>query len=124
MAGATCGTSDSTRALTRALEKAGHTKPPGAAVHHIVARTAKKAKPARDVLQDFKIDMDDAVNGVFLPANRKSPNPTGASVHASLHTNKYYEEVNEVLKQASTRAEVVDVLESIRAQLLVGTMTR
>jgi antitoxin component of RelBE/YafQ-DinJ toxin-antitoxin module len=124
VASGTCGSGGSSRALTAALEKAGHIKPPGAAVHHIVARTAKKAREAREVLQKYGIDMDDAVNGVFLPAARKSPNPASASVHSTLHTDKYYKAVNELLLEANTRAEVVERLAEIRAQLLAGTMVR
>jgi hypothetical protein len=58
----------SSRVLGRALEAAGHFRPPSSAAHHIVAGTAKIAADARAALRRFGIALDDAVNGVFLPA--------------------------------------------------------
>jgi hypothetical protein len=89
-----CG---SPRALARALEKAGHTRPKGAAVHHIVA-----------------------ANGVFLPATRKSPNSTGAAVHSTLHTKEYYKIVNQMLEKAKSKADAEGILRRIHHSLLAG----
>ncbi len=110
----------SSRALGRALEAAGHVRPPGAAAHHIVAGGARAAAPARTVLQRFGIGINDAVNGVFLPATRAAPNPAGAAVHSTLHTRLYYQTINRRLAQATTRQEVLDVLQAIRRALLNG----
>jgi hypothetical protein len=112
-----CG---SPRALARALEKAGHTRPKGAAVHHIVAANAKNAKPARKLLRKFGIGLDDAVNGVFLPATRKSPNSTGAAVHSTLHTKEYYKIVNQMLEKAKSKADAEGILRRIHHSLLAG----
>ncbi|TKD12807.1 AHH domain-containing protein [Polyangium fumosum] len=110
----------SSDALGRALEKAGHARPPGAAVHHIVAGNAPAAQRARDILAKFGIGMDDAANGVFLPATRAAPNPTGAAVHSTLHTNTYYQTVNQMLDTAKTQAEAEAILQDIRNILLSG----
>jgi A nuclease family of the HNH/ENDO VII superfamily with conserved AHH len=110
----------SSRALGRALEAAGHVRPPGSAAHHIVAGDAEAAAPARAVLARFGIGMNDAANGVFLPKNLSVPNPTGAAVHSTVHTRAYYQAVNRRLSQAATRQEVLEALESIRQGLLSG----
>ncbi len=110
----------SRRALARALIAAGHMRPRGAAAHHIVAVRAPAAARARDKLKQLGIGINEAVNGVFLPATRKSPNPTGAAVHTTLHTNKYYQTVNSMLTRATTRAEAEEALRAIAQTLLAG----
>ena len=117
---ATAAVAPSSRVLGKALEAAGHVRPPGAAAHHIVAGAAKRAHRAREVLRHFGIGINDAVNGVFLPATRASPNPTGAAVHSTLHTKRYYDAVNEALQAAGTRAEAEAILRSFRQLLLSG----
>lgn len=57
---------------------------------------------------------------MFLPANRAVPNPTGAAVHSTLHTNPYYSKVNRLLGQATSRQDVLDTLDFIRGELLAG----
>ena len=54
--------------------------------------------------------IDEAANGVLLQRG----------VHAGIHTRAYYNAVNELLGQATTRSEVVEALGSIRAALLGG----
>jgi len=114
------GARASSEALAKNLEGAGVTRPANTDAHHIVAGGAKKAGPAQAVLKRFGININDANNGVFLPSNKKSPNPTGAAVHRTLHTNDYYDEVNALLTQATTRQQVLDMLSYIRSQLLSG----
>ena len=108
------------RALGQALEAAGHVRPAGSAAHHIVAGGAKAAAPARAALQRFGIGINDAANGVFLPASRAAPNASGAAVHSTLHTRAYYEAVNDALGQAKTRTEALEVLGALRQGLLGG----
>jgi cyanophycinase-like exopeptidase len=110
----------SSRILGRSLEAAGHTRPPGSAAHHIVAGGADDAEPARRVLANFGIGINDAANGVFLPASKNSPNVMGAAVHASLHTKRYYKAVNKLLSTAKTRERVLAILAGIRQKLLAG----
>ena len=66
------------------------------------------------------MDIDEAANGVFLPGNARSPNPGGAAVHNSLHTEAYYVEVNRLLKDVATREEAEAMLHVIRKRLLAG----
>ena len=98
---------------------------PGAVAHHIVAFKARDASRTRAILARFGIGINDAANGVFLPATRAAPNPaapnpTGAAVHSTLHTNQYYRTVNNLLVKATTRAEAEAILASIRQRLLSG----
>jgi RHS repeat-associated protein len=110
----------SSRALARALVRAGVVLPPGSAAHHIAASGSRRADEARAVLHDFGIDLDDPANGVFLPANSRSPNPTGAAVHSRLHTHEYYRVVNEMLGRARTREQAIEMLNEIRVRLQSG----
>lgn len=110
----------SSKALARALERAGHVRSPGAAAHHIVAGSARKARESRNILRRVGIDINDATNGVFLPATKTSANPTGASIHSTLHTDDYYSAVTTMLEQATTRKQVESVLQRIRQMLLKG----
>jgi hypothetical protein len=63
--------------------------------------------------------LDQASKGVFLPATESSVNLTGGAVHRTLHT-AYYEVVKEMLGAATTREEVLIVLDSIRKARLSG----
>ncbi|GAB4570514.1 MAG: hypothetical protein Tsb0020_25360 [Haliangiales bacterium] len=110
----------SSRVLGEALEAAGHIRPPGAAAHHIVAGKAPAAADARAVLNKFNIGINNAINGVFLPATRASPNVTGTAVHSTLHTRKYYRYVNNALNSAKTRVQAEAILNRIREKLLSG----
>jgi aspartyl/asparaginyl beta-hydroxylase (cupin superfamily) len=74
------------------------------------ANLARRADAARKVLNRFGIDMDDPANGVFLPPAQ----------HVRLHTNEYYDAVNQELAAASTKAEAEDILRSIARRLAEG----
>ncbi len=87
------------------------------ATHHIVAGRAKGAREARTVLLKFGIDINDAANGVFLPTIK---NVSAASYHPGLHTNKYYENVNRMLLEATSEKEARDILDKIASMLLNG----
>ena len=72
--------------------------PPGCDAHHIVpaAESRKWAKndadAMRGILQKCKIDINDEVNGVYLPSprsNRPFPQCQGAK-HSNVHTKDYY----------------------------------
>jgi len=85
-----------------------------------VAGTAKAAASARAVLTKFGIGINDAVNGVFLPANRAAAAGGSAIAHSATHTNAYYNAVNVLLGQATTRQEAIEALKYISSKLLTG----
>jgi hypothetical protein len=100
------------------LVKAGYQKLPGVAAHHIVAGGAKKAEDARRVLAKFGIDINDAVNGVFLPHEPSSQAP--GAYHRTLHTDQYYMKVNRLLSKAQSRADAIRILQRIQKDLLAN----
>lgn len=75
-------------------------------IHHIVAQNDKRAKPAQDVLEEIEINrFTDPVNLVQLPAY----------YHRRLHTDAYYEYVNNVI----VGAYLIDGEEGVYAALAV-----
>lgn len=86
--------------------------------HHIVAQKHPKAKDAREALERWGIDIDDAANGAFLPVKK---DVSDAAYHPLLHTDEYYGKVNEELKKATSKELDLDILASIQTRLLNGT---
>ena len=109
----------SSKVLRENMIKAGIKVPeyPNAA-HHIVAGNAKGAEEARVILQKFDIDINDASNGVFLPTQKGVAN---SAYHPGLHTNAYYVKVNEQLRMAETKEEILSILDDIAEELNLGT---
>ena len=71
------------------------------------------------MLKDHGIGINDAVNGVFLPRFTSSPNPAGSAVHASVHGDRYYAEVNSIVLAArSSKEDVIEALLLIKLALL------
>lgn len=98
----------------------GMHRPDESAAHHIVAGGDRRAAGARAQLARFGIGINDAENGVFLPCNCNSANPEGAAVHSKVHTNNYYEYVEQALGSANNRQDAEMILDDIRQQLLNG----
>jgi hypothetical protein len=103
----------SPRALGRALEASDASRPQGSAAHHIVAGNHKRAAVARDILKRFNIGINDASNGVFLPADESTQLTNGEAIHASLHTKDYFEAVEEALREATSREDALRILRRI-----------
>ena len=104
--------------LARNLAQSGAVRQAGEAAHHIVARAAAAAEPAREVLAEYGVQIDEAVNGVFLPAVR---NYSGQAVnHLTLHTAEYYRTANRALQNVQSKEEVVQALTNIRDRLRSG----
>ena len=70
-----------------------------------------KLAHARAVLVRYGISVNDACNGVFLKS----------SLHRFLHTYKYYETVDKMIFQATSKEELISILSTIRTMLLNGT---
>jgi hypothetical protein len=112
-----------TSQLDKNMQQAGIVRPADTAAHHIVAKNAGGATRSQAILQQAGINVDDAVNGVYLPATQNVPNPTGANVHSTLHTLRYYQEVESRLVNRGNQS-VQSVLQQIRQELLNGTFPR
>jgi A nuclease family of the HNH/ENDO VII superfamily with conserved AHH len=91
------------------------------AAHHIVAFGDKRAAGAQEILKNFGIGINDAANGVFLP-HRERNDKLGAH-HRSVHTKRYYLEVDEWLQRARTREEAIAILNDIYQQLKNNTFS-
>lgn len=108
--------------LARSLQESGAVRQAGEAAHHIVARTAQAAQPAREALQRVGVQINEAVNGVYLPAVKDYAGQ--AANHLTLHTKEYYDAVNQMMANVQTRQQAVQVLTSIRDALLSGWSPR
>ena len=103
----------------------GETQLPGTDAHHIVSRTHRLAKYSRKYLFDWRIGIDDADNGVFLPeqSGTQIPGLEKANAHSPIHTRLYHLEVAARLSGRRTepagaaRAELQDM----RADMIAGT---
>ena len=101
------------------MNRAWH-KEKGSAAHHIVAGADPRAQVARDILAKHNIDINGARNGIFLKHTSKSSKQAGA-YHRQIHTNKYYDHVNNVLTRADAiggKRAVKKALNKLREDLL------
>ena len=114
----------SSRVLARAMKLVGKFRLPGEFCHHIVAHGDDRAKQALDVLDKFGIDVDDAVNGVFLPGFKTSPNPLKKAVHGNVHTNAYYTAINNRLGDAKSPYQARRILQEIADELEKGIVPK
>ena len=69
---------------------------------------------------NFHIGINDVSNGVFLPANQATQVIAGETIHSTLHTKEYYDAVNQALAGATTRQQVIGILQNIRQALQSG----
>jgi hypothetical protein len=113
-------TRGSSRVLARALKKVGKFRLVGEFCHHIVAHGDERAKAALAILDKFGIGVDEAVNGVFLPGFKSSPNPLGKAVHGNVHTSAYYNAVNKMLDKATSPEHARQILKDIAKMLEKG----
>ena len=91
------------RRLGSAMAGSGRPRPgEGWEAHHIVAGGDTRADPAREVLERYGIDDPD--NGVWLPGPTAGGG-TDAASHRPVHTNAYYDDVNDALSGASSEED-------------------
>jgi len=100
--------------LRKALEAAGENGK-GFAAHHIVEWGRSSAAPARAKLAEYGIDINSALNGVFLPQR------AGGGGHYSTYPRKYTRAVNDALRDARSPEDVIDILNRIRDGIRNGT---
>jgi intein/homing endonuclease len=98
------------RRLGNNMAKAGSPRPgKGFHAHHIVSINHPRALGTRDILTGEGIDIDDAINGVWLPKD----------YHQPIHTNDYYDALDGMIKEAEP-GKVKDVLDRIRILIILG----
>ncbi|MCK9687272.1 AHH domain-containing protein [Scleromatobacter humisilvae] len=103
----------------------GELQPDATDAHHIVARRHHLAAVARGYLFRWKIGIDDADNGVFLP-KKLGANVAGlenAVPHGPLHSGPYHFEVTDRLRdRAGEPASAArEELRAMRAEMVAGT---
>ena len=109
--------------LGRALIQNGELRSPGFEAHHLVAEDNPAAQPARDILNQFGVDINGVENGVFLPATASTLNPTGAVIHrGATLTDSYIQWVNKQLAVAQDQQQALEILQFMKRTLLGGEM--
>ncbi len=111
--------------LARNLKKAGHTRYDDVDAHHIVASGHPAAFTSRQMLYDWGIGINDADNGVFLPASasNKPEKLENAVGHDEIHrTALYYGRVEGRLLDADPTSQVSGrtALQTMREEMLSG----
>ncbi len=114
------------RTLDRNLGKAGFVRVPNVCAHHIVASGHWDAEGSRRMLYAWGIGINDADNGVFLPAWRVVAVPTlkDAVPHDDLHADAfYYTRVERRLQLADAGIQESGrkALREMRSEMIQGT---
>ncbi len=112
--------------LKEELYDAGVSSPPYRfAAHHIVPWNDPRTSRARDILDKYDIDYNSAANGVFLPME-KNKYTGNTTLHIGNHGESYATTINsrilEADKEYGTKDAIIKELNSIREELLNGTL--
>ncbi len=116
------------REMRRNLNKAKIHKPKNTAAHHIVPVFDDRGAIARQILHEFGIDIDSAINGVYLPRfikNIPHPQMKKSYAHSVVHTKMYYTNVTTLLLDESkvpgvTKEDIIEILREIAQDLHNG----
>ncbi len=103
------------RKLERDMKRLYGDKPYWYAPHHIVAWDDPRAKESRDVLNLVGIDINAGENGIYVPQKeqyRKSGD--NSTRHPLIHTDLYYDTINQRLRGLNNRQDVIDEIDRIR----------
>lgn len=90
-------------------------KPFWYAPHHLVAWDDPRAKESRDVFNLVGLDINDGYNGVYIPQREQNRlgNDT-ATRHPLIHTDLYYNTINQRLRGLVHKQDVITELNRIR----------
>ena len=83
--------------------------------HHIIGNATPKAY---DKLQTFGIDINDPMNGIFLPTNGRSG--LKGTVHRGGHKQDYYDYIENLFSNCQSKQDCYDVLDKIKDDLYNG----
>jgi len=112
--------------LAANMKTAGRPVPPGHDPHHIVAKKGggKWGNRARAALRRVGIRVNDADNGLSLPGSSVPrgtvPEPEGGPYHATMHTERYYQEIATRLKGVTDEEEARAILRQIQTDIVDG----
>ncbi len=112
------------RTLSRNVVKAtGQARPADACAHHIVAANDPAADSSKVLLSDWGIGINDADNGVFLPASKVGMAGYPSAVkHTSWHSPQYHFAVYVRLVVQNDTATGRAELKAIKSDLLDGRL--
>lgn len=83
--------------------------------HHIIGNATPKAQ---EKLQKFGIDINDPMNGIFLPADGQSG--LKGTVHVGKHNHDYFDYIENLFSNCKSKQDCYDVLDKIKDGLYKG----
>lgn len=87
--------------------------------HHIVGDNEYSGE-SKAILEKYGIDINAPENGIFLPQDETSD--LHGTIHNGKHTMAYNDEVTQRLKVATSKEDVLEILDSIKEDLYNGDM--
>lgn len=87
----------------------------GNQAHHIIGNSTPLASSK---LKQFGIDINDPMNGIFLPSSDRSG--LRGVVHRGGHTQEYYEYIEQMFSQCKSKKDCYEVLDKIKSNLYKG----
>lgn len=83
--------------------------------HHIIGNSTPKAN---EILKKYGIDINDPMNGIFLPADGQSG--LKGVVHVGGHTNKYYDYIESMFENCQSKDDCYVILDKIKNEIYNG----
>lgn len=87
----------------------------GYQAHHIIGEATPNAKR---ILEKYGIDINDPMNGIFLPSSGESG--LRGTVHNGGHTQTYYNYIEQLFSNCKNRDECYDILDKVKTNLYKG----
>lgn len=89
----------------------------GNQAHHIIGNKTPKAA---EKLNKYGIDINDPMNGVFLPSSNRSG--LRGTVHRGGHTQDYYDYVEQMFSNCRSKEDCYEVLDKLKDDLYKGNI--
>ena len=80
--------------------------------HHIIGN---KTPLAAEKLKKYGIDINEAINGIFLPSNNRSG--LRGTIHRGGHTQDYYDYIEQNFANCTCKKDCYEVLDKIKMEL-------
>ena len=87
----------------------------GNQAHHIIGNSTPLASSK---LKQFGIDINDPMNGIFLPSSDRSG--LRGVVHRGGHTQEYYDYIEQMFSQCKSKKDCYEVLDKVKSDLYKG----
>lgn len=87
----------------------------GNQAHHIIGNRTPKAA---EILKKYDIDINDPMNGIFLPSSNRSG--LRGTIHRGGHTQEYYDYVEQLFMNCKSQKDCYEVLDKIKKELYEG----